>query len=153
MIHLQPHIWDAICRHAQDTFPEECCGAILSRGNHEEARRITNIQNALHARDPQGYPRDATSAYFMDPKELLAVIKEADSGQAILKAFYHSHPNHGAYFSAEDKARALFGDEPAYPDAVYLVLSVYDREVRALRAYAWNEEKKDFVETGLSTDA
>jgi proteasome lid subunit RPN8/RPN11 len=153
MIHLQAHTWDTICRHAQQTFPEECCGAILSRAGVEEVCRITNIQNAMHAKDPQGYPRNATIAYFMDPRELLAVLKEADSGRAVLKAFYHSHPNHDAYFSAEDKARALFGDEPSYPDSAYLVVSIYDREVRAMRAYTWDEEKKDFVETALSTDA
>jgi [CysO sulfur-carrier protein]-S-L-cysteine hydrolase len=152
MIHLQPQTWDAICRHAEDTFPEECCGAILVGASGEEARRITNIQNAMHAQDPQSYPRDATIAYFMEPKELLAVIKEADSGRATLKAFYHSHPNHGAYFSAEDKARAMFGDEPSYPEAAYLVISIYDRQVRAIRAYVWDEGAKDFVETELSTD-
>ena len=152
MIHLQPHTWDAICCHAQNTFPEECCGAILTHAGGEEVRRITNIQNAMHARDPQSYPRDATIAYFMDPKELLEVVKEVDSGRAAFKAFYHSHPNHGAYFSAEDKVRAMFGDEPSYPQTAYLVISIYDREVRAIRAYVWDERAKDFVEVELSTD-
>jgi proteasome lid subunit RPN8/RPN11 len=152
MIHVQPQTWDAICRHAQETFPEECCGAILESSGDEEVRRITNIQNAMHAKDPQSYPRDATIAYFMNPKELLAVIRETDSGKATLKAFYHSHPKHNAYFSAEDWARAMFVDEPSYPDAAYLVISIYDREVRVIRAYVWDGEKKDFVEIPLSTD-
>jgi proteasome lid subunit RPN8/RPN11 len=151
MIHLQPQTWDTICLHAQESFPEECCGVILITDGVEKAHRITNIQNAMHANDPQSYPRDATIAYFMEPKELLAVLREVDNGKAILKAFYHSHPNHDAYFSAEDKARALFGDEPSYPDAVYVVISVYDRAVRTIRAYIWEEGKKDFVETDLST--
>jgi proteasome lid subunit RPN8/RPN11 len=153
MVHLSAHTWDAICRHAQDTFPDECCGAILSRAGKEEARRIPNIQNVMHAKDPQGYPRDATIAYFMDPQALLAVLTAVDRGQADLKAFYHSHPNHDAYFSAEDKARALFGDEPSYPDASYVVISIYDREVKTIRAYVWDEGKKDFVEQELSTEA
>jgi len=152
MVHVQPQTWEAICHHAQETFPEECCGAILEGSGGEEVRRITNIQNAMHAKDPPNYPRDATTAYFMNPKELLAVIKETDSGKAILKAFYHSHPNHDAYFSAEDRARALFADEPSYPDAAYLVISIYDREVRVIRAYVWDEVRKDFVEAPLSTD-
>lgn len=151
MVRLSAQSWDAICQHAQDSFPEECCGAILDRGGVEEVHRITNIQNAMHARDPHGYPRDATIAYFMDPKELLAVLNEVDDGRAELRAFYHSHPNHDAYFSAEDKARALFGDEPSYPDTAYLVISLYDRQVRTIRAYKWEEEKKDFTETSLST--
>jgi proteasome lid subunit RPN8/RPN11 len=152
MVHLQADTWDAICHHAQETFPEECCGAIVVCPDGEEVRRVTNIQNAMHAKDPQSYPRDATIAYFMEPKELLAIIKETDSGKATLKAFYHSHPNHDAYFSAEDKALAMFGDEPSYPDTAYLVISVYDRQVRTIRAYRWDEKAKDFVDTELSTE-
>ena len=116
MIHLSAHTWDALCQHAQEIFPDECCGTILVKNDREEVRRISNIQNAMHAKDPQQFPRDATIAYFMDPKELLAVNKEVDSGKAQLKAIYHSHPNHDAYFSAEDKRQAMFGDEPSYPD-------------------------------------
>ena len=152
MISVKAHTWDAICRHAQETFPEECCGAILTAPSGDEVHPITNIQNVMHAKDPQSYPRDATIAYVMEPKELLAVLKEADSGKAVLKAFYHSHPNHDAYFSAEDKRQAMFGDEPSYPDAVYLVISIYDREVKTIRAYAWNEQDKDFIETELRTE-
>jgi len=153
MISLGAPTWDALCRHAQETFPEECCGAILTSASGDEVRRIANIQNVMHAKDPQTYPRDATIAYVMEPKALLAVLKEADNGNASIKAFYHSHPNHDAYFSAEDKRQAMFGDEPSYPDAVYLVISIYDREVKAIRAYAWDDTVKDFVETELRTSA
>lgn len=151
MISLGAHTWEAICRHAQETFPEECCGAILTTASGEVVRRIANVQNVMHAKDPQTYPRDATIAYVMEPKELLAVLKEADSGQATLKAFYHSHPNHDAYFSAEDKRQAMFGDEPSYPDTVYVVISIYDRDVKTIRAYAWDDIVKDFIETDLRT--
>lgn len=153
MIHLSARTWDAICQHAQEIFPNECCGAILVKDDCEEVLRITNIQNAMHGKDPQQFPRDATIAYFMDPKELLAMNKEVDSGRAGLKAFYHSHPNHEAYFSAEDKRQALFGDEPSYPDIAYLVISVYDRQVRDIKAYQWDETARDFVETELRTNA
>jgi proteasome lid subunit RPN8/RPN11 len=153
MLHLKRPVWDDLCRHAQETFPEECCGAIvLGVDGEETVRRITNRQNDMHARDPHTYPRDATIAYFMDPKELLAIIQETESKGAKLQAFYHSHPNHEAYFSAEDKAQAMFIDEPSYPDAAYVVISIYDREVRAIRAYRWDEDRKDFIETDLSTE-
>lgn len=89
----------------------------------------------------------------MEPKELLAVNMEVDSGKAQLKAFYHSHPNHDAYFSAEDKRQALFEDEPWYPGAVYLVISIYDRQVRNIKAFRWDEDAKEFTETELSTNA
>lgn len=151
MISLGAPTWEALCRHAQETFPDECCGAILTSASGDEVRRIPNIQNVMHAKDPQTYPRDATIAYVMEPKALLAVLKEADSGHATLKAFYHSHPNHDAYFSAEDKRQAMFGDEPSYPDIVHLVISIYDREVKAIQAYAWDEPAQDFLAIELRT--
>jgi [CysO sulfur-carrier protein]-S-L-cysteine hydrolase len=137
--------WEAICQHARETFPEECCGVIISRERKEEARRIANMQNALHQEDPDAYPRTATTAYFMNTKELLTLLQEVDTRHLTLKAFYHSHPDHGAYFSAEDKARAMFDNEPAYPDSAYLVLSVYDRQVKEAKAFAWEPAKRDFV--------
>ena len=152
MIHLDAATWDALCQHAQEIFPDECCGAILTRNGKAEVRRISNVQNAMHDKDPKTYPRDATIAYFMEPKELLAVIQEADKSGVELSAFYHSHPNHDAYFSAEDKLQAMFGDEPSYPDTAYVVVSIYDRQVRTMKAFAWDEGQKDFVETELSTD-
>ena len=152
MIHVDVAAWDALCQHAQEIFPDECCGAILTRDGKAEVRRITNVQNAMHDKDPETYPRDATIAYFMEPKELLAVIQEADKSGVELSAFYHSHPNHDAYFSAEDKLQAMFGDEPSYPDTAYVVVSIYDRQVRTMKAFVWDDGRKDFVETELSTD-
>jgi proteasome lid subunit RPN8/RPN11 len=152
MIHVDAATWQALCQHAQDTFPDECCGAILTRDGRPEVRRIDNIQNAMHDKDAETYPRDTRTAYFMQPKQLLAVIQDADSGTAELTAFYHSHPNHDAYFSAEDKRQAMFGDEPSYPDTVYLVVSIYDRQVHRIKAFRWDEAQLDFVETELSAE-
>ena len=145
MLRISKVSWEAICQHARETFPEECCGVIVGGAGQEEVRRMTNAQNALHQKDPVAYPRNATTAYFMDAKELLALLQEVDTRHLTLKAFYHSHPNHGAYFSAEDKARAMFDDEPAYPDSAHLVVSIYDQEVREAKAFAWEPEKRDFV--------
>jgi proteasome lid subunit RPN8/RPN11 len=152
MVYLSAQTWDALCLHAQETFPEECCGAVLIRDNEENVRRVPNIQNAMHAKDPQRYPRDATIAYLWDPKVYEEIMTEVESGRAALKAFYHSHPNHDAYFSAEDKAAAMPWGEPSYPETAHLVISIYNQQVRVIRAYGWDEGKKDFVEIELSTE-
>ena len=149
MLQLTPETQEAIGQHAREIFPDECCGAILTVNGKQEVHRITNIQNAMHAKDPQTYPRDATIAYMMEPKELFAVIRAADEGTAHLTAFYHSHPNHDSYFSDEDKAQAMFGDEPSYPETSYVVISIYDGEVRTIKAFGWDEASKDFIDTGL----
>ena len=62
--------------------------------------------------------------------------------------FYHSHPVTGAYFSGEDRARAMFGDEPSYPEVTYVVVS--DARSRGeARAFRWNEATHDFVEVAI----
>jgi proteasome lid subunit RPN8/RPN11 len=146
---LSETAWNEISRHAQETFPEECCGVVLSNGTTDHVERLKNIQNKLHALDPQTYPRTAAIAYAMDPIELEVVIKQAESSGARLKAFYHSHPDHDAYFSEEDKAFASPFGEPTYPDTAQIVVSVYNRAVKTVRAYSWSDEKKDFVEVAL----
>ncbi len=146
---LSETAWNEISRHAQETFPEECCGVVLSNGTTDHVERLKNIQNKLHALDPQTYPRTAAIAYAMDPIELDVVIKQAESSGARLKAFYHSHPDHDAYFSEEDKAFASPFGEPTYPDTAQIVVSVYNRAVKTARAYSWSDEKKDFVEVAL----
>ena len=141
--------WGEISRHAVEAFPEECCGVSVSHGGGDEVRRLNNIQNRLHALDPQTYPRDATIAYAINPRELEAIIQDAEANGARIKAFYHSHPDHEAYFSAEDKAFATPFGEPTYPDAGQIVVSIYNRAVKRICAYAWADKQKDFVEIPL----
>lgn len=146
---LTQEAWMEISCHAIDSFPEECCGVILSDGKTEIVRRCQNIQNLLHRLDPGSYPRDATIAFAIDPRELESIINQAEKSGSQIKAFYHSHPNHEAYFSEEDKAFATPFGEPTYPETAQIVISVYDRLVKRISAYAWAPEKKDFVEIAL----
>lgn len=148
-LNLTQKAWEEISRHAIETFPEECCGVILFDGETDQVRRLRNIQNQLHTLDPETYPRDATIAYAMDLKELESIIHEAEAAGAKVKAFYHSHPGHEAYFSQEDKAFAAPFGEPTYPESAQIVISIYDGIVRRISAYAWAEEKKDFVEIAI----
>ena len=137
----------ALREHARATYPNECCGLILRRGGREEVRPIRNIQDELHAADPERYPRPARIAYYMDGKELLAVLNEVDRDGWEVAAFYHSHPDHAAYFSEEDTERALFQGEPLYPDTAYIILGLDAAEVRELKAFRWDAAKKAFVES------
>lgn len=146
---LTAEAWDGICQHAVETFPEECCGVIFKIQDRDEVRRCTNIQNRLHALDPETYPRTAATAYTLDPRELDSITRQAESTGGKIKAFYHSHPDHGAYFSLEDKACAIPFGEPTYPDSAQIVISVLNRAVRDARAYIWDKERSDFIEISL----
>lgn len=147
-LRLERAALDAILAHARATDPEECCGAVVTAHGRDVVHRFTNVQGRLHAGDAQAYPRDARTAYTPEPKELLAALRAGEQPDARLAVFYHSHTRGGAYFSGEDRARALFDDEPAYPDVTYVVVSDA-RTPGEARAFRWDEAARDFVEVPL----
>jgi proteasome lid subunit RPN8/RPN11 len=151
MIEIEARALEAMDAHAVEGFPEEVCGVLLASPSGQVVRRMRNVQNALHAADSVANPRDARTAYQFDGAELLEVTKQGDQDGWRIVLFYHSHPQHGAYFSDTDKARALFGGEvelgPAFPGVAYLVISVYDRVVRDRKVFAWDDATADFLET------
>ena len=75
---------------------------------------MQNVQNALHAADPVA-ESDATRGRHIDSTapSSSSVTRQRDEPGWRIVLFYHSHPQHGAYFSDTDKARALFGGEIA----------------------------------------
>jgi proteasome lid subunit RPN8/RPN11 len=144
---------DDVFAHARATEPDECCGALVARGGRDEVWRFRNVQDELHARDPVAFPRTARTAYALgreDTERLdAATLGKPESGA--LKAIYHSHTKNGAYFSGEDRARAMFMDDPMYPDAAYLVVSDA-RTPGEAKAFRWDESQRDFVEVALELD-
>jgi len=139
--------------HAQAVaeYPAECCGVLLVRDALTGDRVLIpcrNIQDELHDKDPQRHPRDSRTAYFIDPKDLLAIGRREGQGYRVA-TIYHSHIDTGAYFSPTDRQNALIDGEPAYPDAVYVVLSVVERRVVDAAAFVWDSGTRDFVPTEL----
>lgn len=145
---LTPPIVDAISADARACFPEEACGFVVERGGALEVVRVTNIQNQKHAEHPEQFPRTAAIAYTMGP-EAVPVLVGHERGALSIRAIYHSHPQHAAYFSAEDKLQATVWDEPSYPDATQIVVSVIDGAVRDIKAFRWDEAARDFLEVPL----
>ncbi len=143
---------DRIVAQAEREFPYECCGFIIGDQTTEEVRPIVNIQNAQHAKDPNGFPRDARTAFLMDPKEHLAVMREIDDRKLALKIVYHSHPDHEAYFSPTDRRQACSFDPdyPDYPETAYVVISIMAGQFNRAAAFVWDEDEKEFVEIPLT---
>jgi [CysO sulfur-carrier protein]-S-L-cysteine hydrolase len=108
-----------------------------------------NIQDELHAQDPVRHPRNSRTAYFIDPKDLLAIGRRESQGYRVA-TIYHSHIDTGAYFSPTDRQNALVNGEPAYPDAVYVVVSVLEGRVADAAAFVWDTAAHDFVSVELS---
>ena len=139
-------------RHAEGAFPEESCGLLSATapgGTVEKAYRCTNIQNQLHALEPAEHPRTAANAYYVDPLEIVAAQKAIDESGHTLSGMYHSHPDEEPYFSAEDRRRALAGDEPMWPGAHYVVISVKQGRAACTKSFAWDPTKSDFTEEPL----
>jgi adenylyltransferase/sulfurtransferase len=145
---------DLIVAQAEREFPYECCGFIIGDNAIEVVRPITNIQNAQHAKDPGAFQRDARTAFLMDPKEHLAVMREIDDRKLALKIVYHSHPDHEAYFSPTDRRHACSFDPeyPDYPETAYVVLSIMSGKFNRAAAFVWDAEKKEFVESKMTIE-
>lgn len=147
---LRQAIVDVLAAQAGATYPDECCGIIIARDGIDEAVAVTNVQNELHAADPSQFPRSARTAYTMGA-EAAPILIAADRGTVELRAFYHSHPDHEAYFSEEDRHQAFGGwDEPSYPNTAQIVLSVRNRRAGTIKAFAWDPALHDFVEIPLT---
>ena len=147
MIPLSQENLAEIRKHSLEEYPYECCGIVIGFAESKEDDilfRCTNIQNRLHKMDPGAYPRDAKTAYNIESRELVEIFNQVQSKGMMLKTFYHSHPDHDAYFSDEDKKMALFDGEPTYPGAKYLVVSVYNKVVRDEAWFEWNSQTRSF---------
>ena len=141
---LTPDERERVAAQAAAAYPFESCGVILARAGERSLQACRNVQNELHARDPERYPRDARTAYYIDPADLLRIGRLEGEGFTVA-VIYHSHVDAGAYFSDTDKRQALIGDAPAYPDAAYLVTSVVRGRVESAAAFRWDAARGDFL--------
>lgn len=136
-------------KHAEEAYPSECCGVLLTKetdGRTEfRFRPCRNIQDECHEKDPHQFPRTSRTAYWMDPRDILAIEKEKRANGETLSVIYHSHIDAEAVFSAEDKRLALSEGRPVYENAAYLVLAVYKGKVHNAHIYHWREMQKEFV--------
>lgn len=138
---------DEIRRHSVEEFPNECCGVVIADADAggQRVMRMRNIQDEMHAKDPQCFARTARTAYLWHPSDHAALDAALAAGSSLV-AFYHSHPDHDAYFSSEDSAAATPFGEPSYPQALQVVVSIYGREVGTIKAFAWSEQERAYVE-------
>lgn len=153
-LELRADVLNEIVRHAESGYPEEVCGMVIGRPEAPETHRVRHVRNVANQEpqeDPGGVLRDARTAYKMDPLEQLRILREVDEHQWEVVVFYHSHPDHGVYFSRMDRERALAPDgEPIWPGATYLVVSVLDGRAGGAAIYRWQAREREFVETPVA---
>jgi [CysO sulfur-carrier protein]-S-L-cysteine hydrolase len=146
-MHIPEPLLEELWRHAEETYPSECCGFLLGASAAEAVdsfQRCVNQQDALHAQDPGRYPRTSRTAYTLSAQDIFFLDRSQRTPRPV-RILYHSHNDTGAYFSPEDKAFALFAGEPAYP-VDYLVIDVRDGRSREARLFRFDRMHADFTE-------
>ncbi len=141
-----------IYTHARETYPEECCGFLIGPYDNpsiDEARWCANQQNRYHELAPEDFPRTAREAYYLGGKDLRFLAESLNSPRPV-KIIYHSHPDVGAYFSAEDTRAALGRDpddtaEPQY-SVDYIVIDAQAEHIGGAKLFRWAPTQHSFVE-------
>ena len=100
MLTIRSRDYESLRRHGEETYPFECCGALLGRFN-DGGRVVEDVIRCSNIRADR--PQDR---YQVDPKELIAIQRQADQRGLEIVGFYHSHPDHPAQWSQTDLAEA-----------------------------------------------
>jgi len=93
-------VYDAIRAHGEETYPHECCGALLGRST-PDGWQIEAAVKAGNTRTDSAHNR-----YQIAPAELVKIAREARKRGLDIGGFYHSHPDHTPQWSQTDFAEA-----------------------------------------------
>ncbi|MBR58183.1 MAG: hypothetical protein CMH54_09195 [Myxococcales bacterium] len=122
-------------------YPSEACGVLVEDADGIVAVPFENMQDKLHAIDPERFTRTSRTAYNLNSLKLERIRSERN-----VCVIYHSHVECDAYFSDEDQAGAVTPDtsEPVIPGVDYLVISIYDRKAREANLYRYSSQSKRY---------
>lgn len=96
MIEIETKPWQTMVLHAQRTYPNECCGAML--GHMLDGRKVVREAVPLE----NAYAGGQRERYALRPEDLLAADRAARAKGLDLIGIFHSHPDCDAYFSETD---------------------------------------------------
>ena len=119
----------AIRAHGRETFPHECCGAMLGKdGVVREAYALANTTE-------EGPRR----RFLVRPDDYRVAEKRAREAGLDLLGFYHSHPDHPAKPSQYDL-------DHAWPSFSYVIVSVMSGEDKLLTSWRLLDDRSAFLE-------
>ena len=126
----------AIRRHGRETYPYECCGALIGGGGRVvEALALPNAAN-----------EQARRRFRIRPTDYLAAERRASEIGAGLLGIYHSHPDNPARPSRYDL-------EHAWPGLAYVIVAVERGEPAAMTAWRLREDRSSFEEEAVAIDS
>ncbi len=96
MIEIELKPWQAMLLHAERTYPNECCGAMLghTQGGTKMVTEAIALENA--------YAGEQGERYELRPEDLRNADIAARERGLDLIGIFHSHPDCDAYFSQTD---------------------------------------------------
>ncbi len=110
VLHLPRAIYRGLRAHGEQTWPRECCGALLGRaiqgggqGGGPDGWLVDLLMRAVNIRAGSSFDR-----YEIAPAELAGIVLEARNRGLEIAGFYHSHPGHPAQPSSTDLAEAYW---------------------------------------------
>jgi len=135
---------ERIRRHGAETFPFECCGALLGRDSSfaddtgsnqqfaEPPREVVELFPLVNRRDDSPRNRFAVTAEDVREAEKAAL----QLGLNVV-GWYHSHPDHPARPSAFDR-------EHAWPWYSYVIVSVMNGAPAEMTSWRLNDDRQDY---------
>jgi len=124
---------ETIRRHGQETYPHECCGALV--GRDDRVADVVPLPNTTE----EG-PRRRFLVRPSDYRE--AERKAAELGGELL-GFYHSHPDHPARPSQYDL-------DHAWPNFAYIIVAVAQGAAADMTVWFLKEDRSSFDEGRLN---
>ena len=128
-LHLPEAVASEIRRHGEETYPHECCGALVGR----EGRVASAV--ALPNTTEEGPRR----RFLVRPSDYLLAERRAGELGGALLGFYHSHPDHPARPSQYDL-------DHAWPTFAYVIVSVASGAARDITVWWLKEDRSTFEE-------
>jgi proteasome lid subunit RPN8/RPN11 len=124
---------DAIRRHGAETYPNECCGALIGRDG------VVTDTYALPNTTEEGPRR----RFLVRPADYRAAEGRARERGSDLLGFYHSHPDHPARPSQYDL-------DHAWPYFSYVIIAVGAGVPGEMTSWRLREDRSAFDPEPLS---
>jgi proteasome lid subunit RPN8/RPN11 len=134
---LNSQIAGDIRAHGAETYPYECCGALLGREIDENLREILGLYPLVNRRDDS--PRNRFSVTSEDVREAEKAARE--KGLDVL-GWYHSHPDHPAKPSQYDQ-------DHAWPWYSYVIVSVANGMPEYMTSWRLADDRSGYASEDL----
>jgi proteasome lid subunit RPN8/RPN11 len=130
---------EKIGQHGVETYPHECCGALLGHDSNgpDSLREVLGLHPLVNRRDDS--PRNRFSVAAEDVRD----AEKAATQQGLeIVGWYHSHPDHPARPSAYDR-------EHAWPWYSYIIVSVNGGLAQDMTSWRLSDDRQEFSQEAL----